>query len=66
MVGGERRDERGRERAREGGGRDGRKREGEGKGEEARRPDGVRTIIFATKATSARPQSEINSSRAVC
>lgn len=33
----------------------------EGKGDEV--ASGVRTIIFATKATSARPQSEINSSR---
>lgn len=33
---------------------------GEGRREVA---SGVRTIIFATKATSARPQSEINSSR---
>jgi len=33
----------------------------EGKSDEV--ANGVRTIIFATKATSARPQSEINSSR---
>lgn len=35
-----------------------------GKGEKGDEvASGVRTIIFATKATSARPQSEINSSR---